>query len=77
MENENCGNCRFYFPPKELEGSELIEGTGLCCRYPPCDCGDKNDVALLVEWNWPIVRETDWCGEWANPRPASPPTSHG
>jgi hypothetical protein len=49
---ENCGNCRFV-----RQGPSYYR----CCRYPPISNPHQIDSAT----GFPIVKPTDWCGEWA------------
>lgn len=50
MRNEECQNCRFYFPP-------------LCRRFPPQVVYNTEDVEVYIEL-FPTVDPKDYCGEW-------------
>jgi len=53
MDEDNCGNCFFFFKPSD-------KTVGICRRYPP--------KVLIFEGeffaSYPNVWSVDWCGEW-------------
>lgn len=57
---DQCGNCRFA---KGFWWSKREQDTiGLCQRHAPRPMVYDDDGSLL-DWNWPQVSETLWCGE--------------
>ena len=67
MDEQNCGNCRYY---EHTPDKVLVEVyTGRCRRYPPqlirinpMDLDDDGDLGLASLG--PDTVDTDWCGEW-------------
>ena len=60
-----CGNCRY-----SVVSSHQLELA--CHRYAP-----KPDLGTSGRWAaWPLVKSSDWCGEWAFPPEVdlAPPT---
>jgi len=61
MSGVTCEGCKFFSP------SESIEEYGDCRRnappvyLPPPDVNPGPTFA-----SWPVVHESDWCGEWAD-----------
>lgn len=51
-ENERCETCTFFDKMK-------MYSTGLCRRFAPT-VGDPRHRGAV----WPIVKESDWCGEY-------------
>ena len=68
-----CDNCKYHvlFDTSRLardgRGKERTIGGIVvqCHRYPPAStvAGQWGD---LGGWDWPLVNDTDWCGEWRN-----------
>lgn len=46
-----CANCRFHEPL----GSDILN---ICRRYAP-----RCNVNFVSSCSWPVVRDSDWCGE--------------
>jgi len=58
--SENCLNCGYYETGYiNFVGDDGVT-RGVCTRYPPFPAASLSKDAI-----WPIVRETDWCGEWS------------
>lgn len=57
---KTCKNCRF----SSLESGD---DAGQCLRYAP-SAGKLGPFEITVEvgpfYQWPWVRDDDWCGEW-------------
>ena len=51
-----CLNCRFY-EPRYADDSTV----GYCRRFPPHGSG-----RMISDWAFPMVRRSDWCGEWTS-----------
>jgi hypothetical protein len=48
-----CETCRYWGEAKQpLTGHKAM----VCRRGPP---------TLASNYNWPVVKHDDWCGEWA------------
>lgn len=57
-QHKACYTCKFFenlFP----EGSE----EGWCRRYPPVLI-DKTEDDSILQWSFPYMEPTNWCGEW-------------
>jgi hypothetical protein len=62
-----CGNCRFFDP---ASGREL--GGGCCRRHAPRPAlGPGDPDAGATDAYWPVVLDSEWCGEWAPHPPVS------
>jgi hypothetical protein len=51
MEQESCGNCRFYIADE-------------CRRYAPIPLIGSEEKAQWSDVNWVAVNCDEWCGEW-------------
>ncbi len=62
---EQCGTCRFWQEQPTVDG-------GRCRRHAPRprvmtadeDAGDDEQYVV-----WPLMLNTEWCGEWQGERP--------
>lgn len=58
-----CGTCRYadiaVLPNVDGEGPDAVL---LCRRFPPTVVPDGDDAVAPA---WPLVVESDWCGEHA------------
>lgn len=52
-DNMSCSTCHFAKPTTEIDGALV------CRRYPPVP------LPGYGFGQWPVVRHTSWCGEWA------------
>jgi len=53
-----CMNCRFYDPFDDGDND------GYCRRHAPRGTVVEEEEAPMVRAEWPVVRGSDWCGEW-------------
>lgn len=63
LTTQRCGTCRYWRLDRSLQKEE---GRASCCRHAPrpllsVSFSDEADI----EAYWPLVYETEWCGEWA------------
>lgn len=63
-QQECCNNCRYssspftnYYPDQSVSPVALLR----CHRRSPVVCGGQMSPAWTA---WPLVRRTDWCGEY-------------
>lgn len=57
MSAGRCLSCRF-FEARYTEDNTI----GFCRRFPPQGYG-----RMIADWAFPMVRRSDWCGEWRSP----------
>jgi hypothetical protein len=61
---EKCLSCQFY----DRRNGRPIDGRaamwGQCRRHSP-HLNPLSAKSYLVEGVWPLIRDDDWCGEWA------------
>lgn len=57
-----CKICKFYKPDKDLAGR--AEAYGICRRFPPVPT--HINKPLDCTGVFPLVSETQWCGEFDN-----------
>lgn len=61
----SCGTCRFadvaVLPNLNHDGPGLVL---LCRRMPPTPLYEPDDDGGGVSPGWPLVGESEWCGEW-------------
>lgn len=70
MSQQSCKNCKFYKRleveagpnPYQIDGAQL--DYGYCRRFPPTPLEIKATSTPPVVATQPIVRPTEWCGEW-------------
>ena len=74
-----CPTCGFS------EVSVIGEGPVIeCRRFPPISAPSAGHAEIITEYDdevvtleefvvhrFPVVETSDWCGEWASPRPGS------
>jgi hypothetical protein len=58
VQDFECGACKFWLGNFEGPGQIKAASSGECRRFPPSKF--STDVS---EWQWPIVRHIDFCGE--------------
>lgn len=59
---KTCGKCRYfnrYYDPEQGKYTLM----GYCHRFPPM-LADLRSEDLLIHTR-PLVKRTEWCGEWA------------
>jgi hypothetical protein len=61
---EKCLSCQFYDPrnARPTDGRAVMWGQ---CRRQPPHLNPLSAKSYLVEGVWPLIRDDDWCGEWA------------
>ncbi len=67
MENQQCGNCRFYMRDSD---DHDIDDLGFCRRHPPIisQIGSTMPQPIYLKENTlPPVGGDFWCGEWKEP----------
>lgn len=70
MEINCCKGCRFYLDAGDPGALPMTdEDWGYCYRYPPVLNSleiEENPLVLSDDGVWvrPLVRASDWCGEW-------------
>ena len=61
---EKCLNCQFF----DRRNARATDGRaamwGQCRRHSP-HLNPLSVKSYLVEGVWPLIRDDDWCGEWA------------
>lgn len=60
--DECCDNCRFRGPYRALP-SDRIKAAN-CQRFPPEQTRSGPESNTLHS-DWPLIRSTDWCGEFS------------
>jgi hypothetical protein len=61
LEGKRCVGCAWFDGLEERDNG--VEGTGYCRKLPPFVLKKRHrDAAGMAEW--PVVDESDWCGEW-------------
>ena len=68
-DEQNCGNCRFFFFPKPDLWDNSVRGE--CRQRPPVVIARKRSIATgggnhnIIETRWPeVAADDDWCGKW-------------
>ena len=60
-EQQKCEYCEFYAEGEAMGSNPGDDSDGACRRYAPRGTV-RTDIGLS-DYYWPIVKETDWCGE--------------
>ena len=58
VQDFECGACKFWLGHFEGRGQIQSATSGECRRFPP-----SHHTTDGSEWQWPIVRHIDFCGE--------------
>lgn len=61
MSAKRCDNCQFW---SDTGGTDIGEPSqGICQRFPPVMC-DPSTAYDADSWEFPVLHEFQWCGEW-------------
>jgi hypothetical protein len=55
-----CATCRFWVKANKLANPP----EGNCHRYPATVALVQTSKGALATTIWPMIRATEWCGEW-------------
>jgi len=61
---EKCLNCQFFDRRNARPTDGRAAMWGQCRRHSP-HLNPLSVKSYLVEGVWPLIRDDDWCGEWA------------